>query len=54
MYVVHHQVIVEEVTNGLHRRRLLHITIHLEEEDEGGMDEAAHSAEEDASPIIPL
>ena len=39
-----------EEDNGLHRR-LLHIAIHQEAE---GMDEAAHSAEEDASPIIPL
>ena len=53
---VHHQVATEEVTNGPHHR-LLHITIHQEEEEEGeaeGLDEAAHSAEEDASPTIPL
>ena len=50
---VHLQVVMEEVTNGPHRRLLL-ITIHQEEGEAEGLDEAAHSAEEDAlAPIIP-
>lgn len=47
---VHLQVVMEEVTNGPHRRLLL-ITIHQEEGEAEGLDEAAHLAEEDASPI---